>query len=100
MVSVRNSQAYIWTKHGISIVQWHSASTYTERFEVLAVLGVGAAAASVASLMSVPAFRFLGVICTELDMLPAEIESNSISNLSTDVIDVCLGRGDGRTSRG
>lgn len=72
----------------------------TERFEVLAVLGVGAAAASVASLVSVPAFRFLGVICTELDMLPAEIESNSISNLSTDVIDVCLGRGDGRTSRG
>lgn len=77
MVSVRNSQAYIWTKHGISIVQWHSASTYTERFEVLAVLGVGAAAAFAASLILVPAFRFLGVTCTELDMLPAEIESSS-----------------------
>lgn len=49
----------------------------TERFEVLAVLGVGAAAAFEASLILVPAFRFLGVTCTELDMLPAEIESSS-----------------------
>lgn len=76
-VLVRNLRACIWTKHGISTVRWRSTSTYTERFEVLVVLGVGAAAAFAASLILVPAFRFLGVTCTELDMLPAEIESSS-----------------------
>lgn len=99
MVPGRDSQAYTWKKNSISIAHWYGTSTHIEFFEVLAVLGVDAVAASVASLIIVPAFRFLGVTCTESDMLPTEIEFYSISNLSTGVTDGCLREGGGRTSR-
>lgn len=96
---MRDSQAYTWKKNSISIAHWYGTSTHIEFFEVLAVLGVHAVAGSAALLIIVPAFRFLGVTCTELDMLPAEIEFYSICNLSTGVIDGCLREGSGRASR-